>query len=435
MEKYPKVLIINDESIYKENATGITLRSLFKLWPSSNVREFHLWKATKIEREGLKINASEIPQKTFPINCFLRKLTGASISEESGGIGFGSGVSIHDVNMKSAKLGIKEYVKWTSETWFINIKYIISILKQEKFVPDIIYTFGGRFGVHNVVYKLSKYYKCPVCVHYMDNWRETLFSNTPNCFNLNRKINISIERIEKLGKYSLVISPLMEKKYKELYHGNYKVLMNSIDIADSKDSEIEFDHNKIKFVYAGGLHLNRYQALLDIQAAIAKSSIDPNLLIYTSDDNRRKYQALFNPKVTIFREFLPHDRVNEIYSEADVLVHMESFDKVKQLYTKYSLSTKIPEYMFSGKPILCYASRELAVSQYITRCKAGLCCDNKTELDAAVKKLTLDSNLRTILGKMGKEIAIANHNISKARELLLFVFENNIKNNTWEKIK
>ena len=110
MNKYPKVLIINDQSIYKENATGITLRSFFKLYPSSNIREFHLWKPSKSEYEGLKINSSVIPQETFPINSILRKMTGADISEESKGIGFGTGISILDINKKSIKFSIKEYV-------------------------------------------------------------------------------------------------------------------------------------------------------------------------------------------------------------------------------------------------------------------------------------------------------------------------------------
>ena len=49
---YPRVLIINDQSIYKRNATGITIRSLFKNWPVDRVVEFHTWKSSVQEREG-----------------------------------------------------------------------------------------------------------------------------------------------------------------------------------------------------------------------------------------------------------------------------------------------------------------------------------------------------------------------------------------------
>ncbi|WP_288951943.1 glycosyltransferase [uncultured Catenibacterium sp.] len=432
MNKYPKVLIINDQSIYKENATGITLRSFFKLYPSSNIREFHLWKPSKSEYEGLKINSSVIPQETFPINSILRKMTGADISEESKGIGFGTGISILDINKKSIKFSIKEYVKWISETFFINIDSIVSVLEDEQFVPDIIYTFGARFAIHNLVFKLSQYYKCPVCIHYMDNWRETCFLNTAKCLKLNEKLNKSVDRIEKLGEFSLVISPLMARKYAEFYHGNYQVLMNSIDVTSTSNTVEKFNDDEVLFVYAGGLHLNRYLGLLDIQESILNSALNSKLLIYTNDESRKKYESLFDKNVTTFKDFLPHDKVHEIYSEADILVHIESFEEERQLYTKYSLSTKIPEYMYSGKPILCFASKKLAVSQYIIESKSGICCDTKEELNAAVVNLALSSELRMNLGRNGKRVAISNHNISKAREVLVNVFIQNIQHNIWE---
>ena len=39
---YPKVLIINQQSIKKKNATGITLRSLWVEWPDDKVLEIYL---------------------------------------------------------------------------------------------------------------------------------------------------------------------------------------------------------------------------------------------------------------------------------------------------------------------------------------------------------------------------------------------------------
>ena len=41
MEHYNRVLIINSQSMFKNNATGITLRSLWGNWPKDKILEFY----------------------------------------------------------------------------------------------------------------------------------------------------------------------------------------------------------------------------------------------------------------------------------------------------------------------------------------------------------------------------------------------------------
>ena len=68
MKQYPKVLIVDGESYYKKNATGITKRSLFGDWPSSRIMEFHLVKPGSIESESHNVRDFLIPPQVFPIN-------------------------------------------------------------------------------------------------------------------------------------------------------------------------------------------------------------------------------------------------------------------------------------------------------------------------------------------------------------------------------
>lgn len=427
MRTEPKILIINDECIYKQNATGITLRSILKNWNAEDIRELHFWNASKTEDEGLKINSFRVPSETFPLNLLFRRITHASLAEESSGVDFGKGVSVNAIETKSIKLGIKEYIKYIAESYCIDIKHVIRILEDENFKPDIIYTFGGKFEVHNLVYLLSKYYACPVCVHYMDNWRETLFLNTPKILGLNKKNNASVRKIEARGEKSLVISPLMKKEYERKYHGKYEVLLNSIDQSLTGLKSKKGNSEVVSFVYAGGLHLNRYKSLLEVEEAIKNSGLKAKLIIYTSDENREKYESQYDEDITEFKDYLPHDMVCKIYEEADVLVHIESFAPEQMVYTKYSLSTKIPEYMHSSKPILCYAPKEISVSEYISSCNAGICVGDKTELEPGIAELINNSELRIKLGHNGHRIAMEKHNILYAQELLKRVFEENIQ--------
>ena len=42
MKKYPNILILNNQSIYNCNATGITLRNILSGWPAENLCELHM---------------------------------------------------------------------------------------------------------------------------------------------------------------------------------------------------------------------------------------------------------------------------------------------------------------------------------------------------------------------------------------------------------
>ena len=414
MEKYPKILIINSESLYKNNATGITLRSIFKEWPSESIMELYIWNPPQINKEKLNIKSFKIPDKTLPLNLFLRKLTKSSISEESSGIKFGSHNKEENI---SFSYSLKEYSKYIVESKMINIKYVLEILKSQDFIPDVIYTLGGSFSIMNISCRLADYYKCRICLHYMDNWRETLFVETHKFFKLNKKINDLADQVEKRSKCSMVISPQMKIAYEDKRSIKCCVLMNSIN--EFQIPVLNEYENKIKIIYAGGLHLKRYESLKKIEQAISCINDEKiQLIIYTSDKDREAYNAIFSDKITKFKNFVPHDQVYKIYQEADILVHIESFDKNRIMFTKYSLSTKIPEYMISGKPILCFAPSDLTVYKYINENNVGISSSNEIELQSAIKKLVSDKGLRKFLGNNGVVCAKKNHTIVHAHKTM-----------------
>lgn len=425
MIQYPRILIINSESIYKRNATGITLRSLFHDWPSDKVVELYMWNPGEIEKENLSIKSNIIPPRTLPINFLIRKVTKSSISEESSGNSFGQK---EEGKKPGLKYSIKQYVKYFSSTRLVNTKHIERMLKSIEFIPDVIYTLGGDFGVMKITVKLANKYKCPICMHYMDNWREILFVETSSWLQLNKKINRLADVIEAKSCKSITISPMMKDVYEARGFVKFEALMNSVPISEHKFDKI--DDSTIWFIYAGGLHLDRHLALLQVEEAIKEiKANNVKLKIYTGSKSREAYEELFDRKFTIFEDFLPHNEIWKAYRNADVLVHIESFSEERIAYTKYSLSTKIPEYMMSGKPILCYAPEEIAVYKYVQNSKSGLSAGNMNDLCKCVKSLSEDSVLREQLGKNGERFACEFHSQAECRERFRKILEENAEQN------
>jgi glycosyltransferase involved in cell wall biosynthesis len=103
--------------------------------------------------------------------------------------------------------------------------------------------------------------------------------------------------------------------------------------------------------------------------------------------------------------------VQATLATADVLVHVESFDEDIARFTRLSLSTKLPEYLASGRPLLGIGPQALASMKYIRECGAGLVVTEPgaDAMMATVGRLARDPGLRAALGQAGWNAARTRH--------------------------
>lgn len=427
---YPKVLIINSQSINMNQPTGITLRSFFANWPKDRIFEIYHWKALSYTQDILSIPSEQIPTKAMPLYFYFRKLMKKECAYESPA---DAGATAIAANSKgNIKTAVKDLTKMISELTPIVFKDKKFLKKIDDFSPDVIYTYGGSVYINRFALFFARRYKINIVTHYMDNWRQTDFMDNPYTKVLNSILNRSVKKIEKKMKKGLTISEKMAENYKAEYKADYAAIMNCVDFPKDRKSVVYEEKKIIKFIYAGGLPIGRHEQLIIVQNSILKFNSEQTansalLVIYTSDRDRASYAPLFDATITEFRNYLPHSQVHKIYEESDVLVYTESFEKSMVEYTKYSMSTKIPEYMSSGKPILCYAPENIAVSEYIEATQTGICATNKGELDAAIKTLTTSHEVRKTLGQNGIATAKENHSQNRAESVLLEVLTYNAK--------
>jgi glycosyltransferase involved in cell wall biosynthesis len=329
-------------------------------------------------------------------------------------------VSVGDDTRLNAKDILKIWLKALVENSPLIIpKDFLKII--DGFKPEVIYTMGADFFTHRIVLYFAKRYGIPVVMHFMDNWRETAFTQDARLLGINRKLECQVEEIEKHMNYGLTISQCMADAYKKEYGHEYFALMHTIKPMDVE----EIAHDGLNLVYAGGLHLNRNLMLHELSETI-KSMPDVKLFIYTSKDNRTKYESEFSGVNTFFMDALPHSQIEEVYKTADVLVHVESFDKNVVDFTKYSMSTKIPEYMACKKPILCYAPEKLASSQCIVESGAGISVHAAEELCDAIESLR-DKTTRISMGFAGLRYANENFSEDALAKVVSYVFSNSVK--------
>ena len=166
-KRYPKVLIVNSQSVKADNATGITLRSLWKDWPKENVLE--LYEDTRLENvDDFSLSSIVLPLECIPLKKTMLGKRGKSINHKM---------------KNSSNFCIKRCVKKIRQ----NFVYLadLSPVKVDfdtkekilQFAPDVIYTLGGGVVPLKLSYQIAKELDLPIVIHFMDNWTESLQEN------------------------------------------------------------------------------------------------------------------------------------------------------------------------------------------------------------------------------------------------------------------
>lgn len=407
MGKYPRVLIVNAQSIYKKNATGITLQSIWSEWDADCLLEIY--------SDPMVMDESNHKFKSYCIspNNVIRLARGRVAQS------INSNIKATNTQQRSNNK-IKSYLRQFAvcELDSLAVKLDESTLEAIRvFQPQAIYTLGASVSILCLVNKLSVQLNIPVIMHFMDNWAEHIqWEDNPLLSlyksSLKKKMLACIKRC----KLVVTISSSMAEAYHEKFQKETLVLMNTVDISRFKGLTSK-DTGVIHFVYAGGLHLDRWKALREIALSIQQTNGKGILDIFTSKDNIELYRSGFETLPVAFYEAVPHERIDEVYQKADVLVHTEIESENLKGFFKYSISTKIPEYLATGKPILFYGPRDMKLFEYLLQNQVALTAGTKEELYECVKRLMSEENF-TEMCENAQCLAEKNHCASKNQKEL-----------------
>lgn len=293
----------------------------------------------------------------------------------------------------------------------------------KKMRPEVIYTCGFSITVLKTARKIAKKYGIPIVLHMMDNWDETLYRSSalswPFAWMLRRELKLA----NRLSNGNLAISEALGEKMERKHNVPYYALMNTIDAIAEKSCC--YEREKLVFIYAGSLSINRYVSLSRVARALHKAlGADGYVfrVFIPAAQNSAEMQAHFDGCCVEFFNYVPREQLLREYKDADVLVLAESLDDNFCKFTKYSLSTKIPEYMSMGKPILAYLRQDLYSYSYLCKSLAAKVAADEGELVQHIMELK-DFQKRQELAENGLEFVQMHHSRMHCEEILRKVFE------------
>ncbi len=379
-----KILVVSNNPFSRTENNGKTLLSFFKDFPSENIAQLY-FQDIEFPEELNYLNYKITDREMLP---FKRKqlIIKKNFLEKN----YNSKIK------KSELLRILREIIWWQGKWR-NRKLDLWI---EKFKPEYIFFCAGDSGFsYSVVEYLSKKYGLKIMVYITDDY--ILPRKTINLFWWIRR-NYILSKMKKMIKKSkefFVVSPQMQKEYSEIFNKKGNILINIPENIISMDKIEKKEFREIKLVYMGGFHYGRDEVLLEVAKVIETINLKNNLNIkfeiFSTQKLSTKKLVEFNKyKSSYFNGSLSKEEVDKKLKEDIILLHVESFNKSYVEKTRLSLSTKIPEYLSSGNPIIAIGPSEIASMKFLEG--TAFCIYKREQLEEKISLLIDDRKLKQL---------------------------------------
>lgn len=265
----------------------------------------------------------------------------------------------------------------------INTEQLLSFVND--FNPDIIFLpFYYAKYVDRVAILLQERFNIPMVLEAsIDIYTLKQLSFDPffwiNRFLIRQMIRKTVKHSEKL----YVISEKMKEEYEKILRIKCGVLYKFPDTSRLTRA-YKNKNEKIVYLYTGNIGNGRWKTLGKLGEMIFKHNAG-KMVIYTPTVVSEKMK-----KALEYCEVKPpvsQSRVVELQNDADVLVHAESFGLKDRLEVRYSISTKIMDYISCGRCILAIGPKGIASIDFLSENELALVCCSEEEIEKVVEQI------------------------------------------------
>ncbi len=421
----PRVLVISHNPFSATTNNGKTMASLFADWPTDRLAQLYFapmvpdssvctryWRVTEVDL----LRARWMGHRYQP-GMPLAGISGNRLSSPSDSRTSRLFTLLRRLNLPVLECG-REYV-WRGRRWKT------AALRQwiDNFHPELVYFFtGASVFSFDIATSVAQSQQCPLVLHVSDDW----LGRSPGIDPFARRHSHALEQRMRIAldhsPVHITIGDAMAKAYQQRYGTTFVGFMNCVDQAQYPYRAPQVRPGEpLRLVFVGGLHLGRWQSLRDIGLVLASLADDGYLcecLIYTNKANMQAYRTkLTIPPVMRIAGWASADQLPQILADADILVHVESFERMNREVTRYSLSTKIPEYLMVGRPVLAYGPEDIASIRYIDEEQLGIAIGQRQpdRLKVELQRLMTDAEWRRALGERVRMVGVSRHDAAGVR--------------------
>lgn len=195
------------------------------------------------------------------------------------------------------------------------------------------------------------------------------------------------KKIVSMSSEVLAISPKTKKEVDDKFGIDSIVITKPIqNLGNLEYHEPKFP---LKLLYAGNFYIGRDRSLKILADQIKEINKDGHYFDFDIYVNNIPYEKtkIENEYTRVFSH-VDRDELDRKIFESDILVFAESLDKKYAYASRLSFSTKIVDYLGSGKAILAVGKPDVAAMEYLKDNDAALCASSKSEIFETLKTIT-----------------------------------------------
>lgn len=418
----PRVLVVSANPLSDTSNNGKTFASFFQGYPKDKLAQLYFHRDTP---------ASDVSDNYFRMSDedVLEYLCG-----RSDGVGrvVSTGAPVH--RMISA--GTNRRLSKSPTLRLLRSLVLRASLRTDKgsvstwledFAPEVIFFCGGNANyLYGLARGISHRFSSPLVLYITDDYVLPSFTGGPAGWIGRMWTRREFRRTTADASLVLTIGAQMSEVYLDRFSVESRPIMNLVPTNPDRQAVSTRDgsHEPVILCYAGGLHSNRWQVLAKVGEALEECNsfgLRAQLRIFSQTELTKSEMAKLSSITSIrYMGAISADEVRGALDEADVLVHVEAFDRSSRAVTRLSISTKIPEYLAAGRCLLAVGPSEVASIRYLEGAGAATIATSVEDdaLRRAIVPLIREPERRAQFAARAAEVARRNHDERTGRESL-----------------
>ena len=296
-----------------------------------------------------------------------------------------------------------------------------------EFKPDLVYSQLSDLPTMTLVSEILDATGLPFALHVMDDWPSSMYRRGAFSRIVRGRADRALASLLRRAAARMAIGDAMAQEYLRRYGVPFVAIQNSVDLARRSSladlHRLEYAHPPgppMMVVYAGRVgraNASSLVAVANVVVDMVSAGVPLRLRVYTGSVNHPAVERMSRLEGVELRPAVPYDHMPALLESADVLLMPLDFDEDAVRFARLSMPTKIPEYMAAGRPVLPYAPRGCAASEYAWDGGWSLLVDrpDPASLREALSSLVDDPKGRETMGATGRALAAMRHDASEVR--------------------
>lgn len=407
-DRYPRTLVLANNSFSRSNSNGRTLGNLFKGWPKDSLAQFAImcidpdfevcdnyYQVSDID----VIHSVLKGEKAVTGTSVKAGATEASQRYTAGGGG------------RTAFKTLARNFLWNLGRWR-GQRFAEWI---DAFDPEVIVLQSGDATfMHRLAQRLTRERNIPLVIYNTEgyvffdhNYMRHHWSDGVAFPWFKRQYRRAFRRSMAMAAHSVYLNDKLLADHEAYMPHAGSVIYNSSSLEFRPKAAVNVPP---KISYLGNLGIRRPEALAEVAAVLQSVSPEYHIDVYGNAGEAAREILDAAPGIE-YHGAVPYDEVVSTIYASDIILHVEKNDPVLCRELRYAFSTKIADSVCSGTDFVIYAPDNLACSQYARTTGAAWQASTTEALREVFEKILSNSPERTGVLDKARRAAAENHHL------------------------